>query len=136
MIKFPTKDWFINKLNYYGIRDKNLNWITYFLGNRQQQVLLNGIASSKLSIDSGVPQGTVLDPTLFLLFINDLPEHVNCNVRLYADDCLLYRNVNNQSDSELLQKDLTNVENWEDMADEVQPGKMLCYPCYQEENSP
>jgi hypothetical protein len=48
----------------------------------------------------------------------------------------LYKNVNNQSDSELLQKDLTNVENWEDMADEVQPGKMLCYPCYQEENSP
>ena len=126
----------IHRLNYYGIRDKHLNWITYFLGNRQQQVLLNGIASSKLSIDSGVPQGTVLDPTLFLLFINDLPEHVNCNVRLYADDCLLYRNVNNQSDSELLQKDLTNVENWEDMADEVQPGKMLCHPCYQEENSP
>jgi hypothetical protein len=44
--------------------------------------------------------------------------------------------VNNQSDSELLQKDLTNVENWEDMADEVQPRKMLCHPCYQEENSP
>jgi hypothetical protein len=59
---------------------------------------------------SGVPQGTVR-PTLFLLFINDLPEHVNCNVRLFADDCLLYRNVTNQYDSELLQKDLTNLEN-------------------------
>lgn len=126
----------IHKLNYYGIRDKNLNWITDFLGNRQQQVLLNGITSSKLSVDSGVPQGTVLEPTLLLLFINDLPEHVNCNVRLFADDCLLYRNVNNQSDSELLQKDLTNLENWEDMADEVQPRKMLCHPCYQDENSP
>ena len=42
-----------------------------------------------------------------------MPEHVSCNVRLFADDCLLYRNVNNQSDSELLQKDLTNLENWE-----------------------
>ena len=56
---------------------------------------------------------TVLDPTLFLSFINDLPEHVNCNIRFFADDCLLYINVNNQSDSELLQKDLTNLENWE-----------------------
>jgi hypothetical protein len=101
----------IHKLNYYGIRDKNLNWITDFLGNRQQQVLLNGITSSKLSVDSGVPQGTVLVPTLFLLFINDLPEHVNCNVRLFADDCLLYRNVNIQSESDLLQKDLTNLAN-------------------------
>ena len=82
------------------MRDKNLNWITGFLGNRQQQ-------------HSGVPQGKDLDPTLFLLFINDLPEHVNCNVRLFADACLLYINVNNQSDSELLQKDLTNLENLE-----------------------
>ena len=101
----------IHKLNYYGIRDKNLNWITDFLGNRQHQVLLNGIPSSKLSVDSGVPQGLVLTPTLFLLFINDLPEHVNCNVRLFADDCLLHRNVNNLSDSDLLQKDLTNLAN-------------------------
>ena len=55
----------------------------------------------------------VLDSTLFLLLINYLPTHVNCNVILFADDCLLYRDVNNQSDSELLQKDLTNLENRE-----------------------
>ena len=83
----------IHELNHYGIRDKNLNWITYFLGNRQQQVLLNDIKSSKLSVDSGVPQWTVLGPTLFLLFINDLPEHVNCNVILFAEECLLHRKV-------------------------------------------
>ena len=75
------------------MRDKNLNWSTGFLGNRQQQVLLNGIKSSKLSVDSGVPQWTVLGPTLFLLFINDLPEHVNCNVILFAEECLLHRKV-------------------------------------------
>jgi hypothetical protein len=61
----------IHKLNYYGNRDKKLNWIANFLGNRQQKVLLNGI-----------PQGTILDPTLFLLSINDLPKHVNCNVKI------------------------------------------------------
>jgi hypothetical protein len=56
--KFPHQR-LIHRLNYYGIRD--------FLENRQQQVLLNGITSSKLSVDSGVPQGTVLRPTLFKL---------------------------------------------------------------------
>jgi len=112
LIKFPTKD-----------------WITDFLGNKQQ-VLLNGITSSKLSVNSGVPQGTVLGPTLFLLFINDLPEHVNYNVRLFADDCLLYRNVIIN-----LIQNCKPRELGKDMADEVQPRKMLCHPCYQEENS-
>ena len=83
------------------------------MADRQQQVLLNGTNSSKLSVDSGVPQGTVLGPTLFLLFINDLPEHVNCNVRLFADDCLLYRKVNNGMDATSLQNDLSNLEKWE-----------------------
>ena len=102
------------KLEFYGIRNQNLNWINDFLADRQQQVLLNGVKSSKLAVDSGVPQGTVLGPTLFLLFINDLPEHVTCNARLFADDCLLYRNVNNSSDAQLLQKDLSSLVKWEE----------------------
>lgn len=101
------------KLDYYGIRNNNLNWIKDFLSNRQQQVLLNGVQSSKLSVDSGVPQGTVLGPTLFLLFINDLPEQVSSHTRLFADDCLLYRITNNESDSKELQNDLSNLEHWE-----------------------
>ena len=103
----------LHKLDFYGIRNNNLLWIKDFLFNRQQQVLLNGVRSSKLSVDSGVPQGTVLGPTLFLLFINDLPEHVSCSVRLFADDCLLYRITNNLTESNELQKDLTNLEKWE-----------------------
>jgi hypothetical protein len=80
----------IHKLNYYGIRDKNLNWITDFLGNRQQQVLLNGITSSKLSVDSGVPQGTVLDPTLESIFGGELYQRLLKNlVGLYQSDCHL-----------------------------------------------
>ena len=61
---------------------------------------------------SGVPQGTVLDPLLFLLHINDLPSVDSSKVRLFADDCLIYRNIKNKEDQIALQKDLNLLENW------------------------
>ena len=61
---------------------------------------------------SGVPQGTVLGPLLFLLHINDLPSVVSSKVRLCADDCLIYRNINNKKDQIAVQKDLNLFENW------------------------
>jgi hypothetical protein len=102
-----------NKLICFGICDNTLNWISSFLHNRTQLVLLDNVKSSTASVDSGMPQGTVLGPLLFLLYINDLPENVKANTKLFADDCLLYKDINNISDGQDLQNDLKALESWE-----------------------
>ena len=76
------------------------------------RVQLEEVHSNEASVDSGVPQGTVLDPILFLCHINDLPDSVKFSVRLFADDNLLYREINTQGDHDILQQDLTDLENW------------------------
>ena len=102
----------LHKLNNYGIQGNILRWISSFLMDRQQRVIVEGEASSKCTVDSGVPQGTVLGPLLFLCHINDLPLHVTSQVRLFADDCLLYREINNYADHVALQEDLKSLEGW------------------------
>ena len=82
----------LEKLSFYGVRDGTLKWISAFLSQRKQQVLLEGILSSEVDVTSGVPQGTVLGPLLFLTFINDLPDCIQfSSAKLFADDCLLIR---------------------------------------------
>ena len=104
----------LHKLDYYGIRGGTLSWIKEFLSGRSQQVVLEGQKSSQKEVLSGVPQGTVLGPLLFLAFINDLPDVVKTSdARLFADDCLLYRHIRNDKDSADLQNDLTALEDWE-----------------------
>ena len=101
------------KLEHYGIRGKNLAWIEDFLRDRTQVVVLKGKTSDPVPVTSGVPQGSVLGPALFLVYINDLPECVKSTPRLFADDCILYRVINSKKDSELLQLDLRALEQWE-----------------------
>ena len=84
-----------HRLREIGIFGKVAVWIHDFLHERSQQVLANGVLSRKSRIVSGVPQGTVLGPILFLVHINDLPDCVSSSVRLFADDCLLYSIQNN-----------------------------------------
>jgi hypothetical protein len=101
------------KLKHYGIRGNTLQWIRHFLTDRTQLVILEGTHSSTCAVDSGVPQGTVMGPLLFLAFITDLPESVTSNARLFADDCLLYCVVNSNADQLQLQEDLHQLEKWE-----------------------
>ena len=97
---------FLGKLEHYGIDSKILLWITYFLNNRKQRVVVVGCFSKFADVESGVPQGTVLGHLLFLLHINDLLSCVNSKVCLFTDDCLLYREVKNNQDQIDMQRDL------------------------------
>ena len=100
------------KIESYGIRDSTLCWIKLFLSGRSQRVVVNGSQSAWLPVACGVPQGTVLGPLLFLLYINDITDNINSEIRLFADDCILYRTITADSDSIQLQKDINSLHSW------------------------
>jgi len=100
------------KLEHYGVRGPILAWLTSFLTERTMRVVLEGESSDEVAVESGVPQGTVLGPLLFLCHINDLPDSVKSTVRLFADDCLLYRVIRTFQDHLALQADLKRLEEW------------------------
>ena len=88
-------------------------WILDFLSGRSQRVVLEGASSDSEPVVSGVPQGTVLGPVLFL-YINDLPDvAVHSTARLFTDDCIVYRPIRNNDDTILLQNDLNKIAEWE-----------------------
>ena len=103
----------LKKVNHYGIRGNTLAWISSFLHARTQRVVVNKQHSEEVPVVSGVPQGSVLGPLLFLIFINDLPEGLLSRVRLFADDCILYRQIKTDLDRQLLQADLDALARWE-----------------------
>ena len=103
------------KLTYYGISPQALNLVHSFISNRTQQVLLEGNTSSPIDVTSGVPQGSVLGPILFLIYINDLPDYIknNSTVTLFADDTIIYHPITNPQYSTALQEDLDALQRWE-----------------------
>ena len=103
----------IAKLKHNGVDGSTLLWIEDFLRSRTQVVVVDGEESDVAPVTSGVPQGTVLGPALFLVYINDLPDGLTCTPRLFADDCLLYRIINSDADTEAVQADLATLEAWE-----------------------
>ena len=101
------------KLRQNGIKDNLINLITSFLSNREQRVVLNGVQSNWEHIYSGVPQGSVLGPLLFLIYINDLSENINSKLKLFADDSSLFIKVRNVDEAQsLLMSDLETISSW------------------------
>ena len=97
------------KLEHYGIRGRTLNWIRAFLTDRLQRVTVEGVSSEPAHVKSGVPQGSVLGPILFLIFINDLPATVRSSSRHFADDCVVYREIRSTEDCQIIQDDLQQL---------------------------
>ena len=119
----------LQKLTGYGIAGKTHSWIRAFLSHRTQVVVVDGEQSSRVPVTSGVPQGSVLGPCLFLFFINDLAEELHSTVRLFADDTIAYLTVDSEGDARKLQEDLDNLAKWVGpLADGISSGQMLCPP--------
>lgn len=115
----------LKKLDHYGITGKTNNWIRGFLSNRKQTVVVEGEKSDEAPVMSGVPQGSVLGPCLFLHYINDMPDHTkHSRIRLFADDTIMYLAITNNHDAKHLQEDLNRLADWEQKWQmEFHPGK-------------
>lgn len=100
------------KLRNLKIDPQVLQWIEVFLSNRTQFVSANQTNSPEVPVRSGVPQGSVLGPLLFLIYINDLPSNISSSICLFADDCVLYGPLTLYAYVECLQSDLNNISPW------------------------
>jgi hypothetical protein len=99
-------------LERYGIDESSLLWFRNFLANRKR-VAIRGTYSSWTHVKSGVPQGTILGPILFLIYVNDISTRAASQIKLYADDTKLYREICDKTlDVQILQADLTHLHDW------------------------
>ena len=103
----------LGKLKSYGFNEQITEWICSFMKGRIQKVTINKDSSWK-EVDSGIPQGSVLGPILFVIYINDLPELVSSKVYLFADDTKIFRVISKDTDRLELQEDLNKLSNWSD----------------------
>ena len=104
----------ISFLHGYGIDSTTMEWIRSFLSGRTQSVVVDGAESDTLPVTSGVPQGSVLGPAMFLVYINNNPpQGVISTVRLFADDTVTYREISSEEDHHTLQADLNTLVQWE-----------------------
>ena len=104
----------LGKLAHHGVQGTMNTWIRAFLTGRSMRVIVDGERSGPTEVLSGVPQGTVLGPLLFLIYINDMPRNISegTHIPLFADDCLVYRPIHDAGDQAVLQHDLDRLHRW------------------------
>ena len=102
----------IYKLRMHGISTSILRWIEGFLTGRQQQVCVNGSRSKWADVTSGIPQGSVLGPILFVIYINDLPNEIKSDIYMFSDDTKVFRTIKTNDDQCILQDDLDELTAW------------------------
>jgi hypothetical protein len=102
----------VAKVEAHGISGKVLQWVRNFLTNRTQQVAVNGVKSSPADVTSGIPQGSVLGPVLFVLYINDYPRHVQSYAELFTDDTKVFNRSDCAEGRNALQQDLDSLHRW------------------------
>ena len=114
-----STEWFANnherliyKLSKYGVSGNLLLWIKDFLTDRKQYVKINNSKSKSIEVTSGVPQGSVLGPMLFIYFINDLPEVCSVTTKIFADDTKAYTSIKNEQDHLNLQNTIDSMHSW------------------------
>lgn len=111
--KVPHKR-LILKLKYYKLHQTIINWIEDFLKNRKQKVVVQGQNSIWSPVTSGIPQGSILGPLLFVIYINDLPDITQSSTYLFADDTKIFRQITCEQDKNTLQNDLYKLQEWTD----------------------
>ena len=102
-------DRLLRKLAASGVDSRVVVWVREFLVGRTQRVRVGGRLSKEVKINSGVPQGSVSGPIIFLMYVSHIWRTVDSNIRLFADDFLIYRKITNKNDIENLQKDLDTL---------------------------
>ena len=124
-----------HKLRRMGISGKLGILLHNFLTNRKQTVLANGIKSESSVVRSGVPQGTVLGPVLFLILINDIDENIDSSSSLFADDTRVTRRIDSEEDVEKLQNDLNKLYQWQEENNMLFNGKKFEVLRYENDKS-
>ena len=117
-------DRLITKIAESGVDGRVIGWLRNFLSGRSQRVRVDGHLSEEIAVTSGVPQGSVLGPLLFLAYVNDIWMNVESDLRLFADDCILYRKIRDSRDIETLQADINKLMEWAQLNEmKINPGK-------------
>ena len=105
-------DRLLTKLAISGVDTRVVVWVRELLVGRTQKVTVGRHLSKEVKINSGVPQGSVLRPLLFLVYVSDIWRNVDSNIRIFADEFIIYKKITNKNDIENLQKDLDTLVEW------------------------